>query len=279
MTAVGLVGLGTMGKKFTDRLVESDHSLVAFDIDGDALAYATERGAEAADSPADVARRAAVVLLSLPSNEAVEAAMESADGVLEGAGEGTVVVDTGTTRPALSERYRRECEAVGADFLEAPLTRAMGVTMMVGGDPDTYERVSDVLDAVAGQHRRIGDVGAGQSLKLMKQIIGAGYDAACAEAVEFGRDVGVDPRLLNDYLEMGVNERFFEDGGTFEEGGTGSLALRSKDLYCAVDYAHENRTAVPLTKLVAEAHKRADRASADPQHHEGIVRYWRELNR
>lgn len=276
---VGLVGCGTMGTKFLDRL-RGDFPVTAFDLDEEKLAAAAERGADPADSPAEVGRAADVTLLSLPSNEAVEAAATATDGVLAGVDEGDIVVDTGTTRVALSRRLAAACADAGAAFLEAPLTRAMGIAMMVGGDADTYERAEPVLDCVASDHRRIGGIGQGQTLKLMKQIVGAGYDAACAEAVEFGRATGVDPELLNDFLEMGVSERLFaEDQVIEDEGGVGAMGLRYKDLTNALDLAAEAEAAVPVTNAAAEAHKRGVRATDDrPRYHEGIVRYWRDLN-
>lgn len=269
-----------MGERYLGRLIDSEHEVTVHDVDREKVDAAVEAGAQAASSSAEATHAVEHVVLAVPTHDAVEAVMEGEDGVLAALEADQVVVDTGTFRPRFCRRYARRCRQIGADYLDAPVTRSGDITAMVGGALESYEAAEPVLSTIAGRHRRVGDVGSGQILKLMRQIIGAGYDAACAEAVELGRDVGVEPELLNDFLDMEVNELFFGDDFAIEhEGGVGAMTLRSKDLACAVDAAADSGTALPITEAASEAHRTAVRyGHDDPEYHEAIVRYWRLLN-
>lgn len=282
MKQIGLVGVGFVGKLFVDALREADRPLTAYDADDAQTAYARERGATAAASPADVAREADVVLLSLPGRGEVADVMEGDDGLLGALSEGQVVVDTTTTGPETAERYAAACADRGAGFLTAPLTRSApreGVMMMVGGDADTYRDVADTLDRISDDHTRIGDPGDAQTFKLMLQLRYAGHRAVDAEIVEFGRDNGVDPRLLNEFLGMDVWERYFDGDFAPDIEGLGGLAIWHKDIGYALDVARENDTATPLSGDVHEAYKAAVRAAGpDEGHAAAVVRYWRRLN-
>lgn len=281
--AVGLVGVGTVGQLFADALVESDYSLVAYDVEESKSAYVEARGGGVAESLAELANSADVVLLSLPSLAALEAVLEGADGLLEHLGPGQYVIHTGTMRPDVEERYWEQCRERGVGYLDGPVTRTDGgqgrsVAMMVGGERADYEACAGVLSTVTSTHRLVGSAGKGQVLKLAKQIVGAGYDAAEAEAIEFARRLGIDPELLNDFLGMGIDEEFF--GSAFGGGdtGVGQLALRRKDLRFALDAADLNDVAVPVTNLSHESHKVATREDDGTWLHEGVIRYWRVLN-
>jgi 2-hydroxy-3-oxopropionate reductase len=281
--AVGLVGVGTVGRLFADALVAHDYSLTAYDVDESRARYVEGRGGRVAASLAAVAAAADAVVLSLPSLAALEDVMDGPDGLLAHLEAGRYVVHTGTMRPDVEVRYWERCRERGVGYLDGPVTRIEGgqggsVAMMVGGERADYEACSDLLSAMTSAHTLVGPAGKGQVLKLAKQIVGAGYDAAEAEAIEFARELGVEPELLNDVLDMGIDPEFF--GSTFEgsESGVGQLRLRRKDLRFALDAADPNDVAVPLTNLTHEAHKAATLRGDGTWLHEGVVTYWRVLN-
>lgn len=281
--AVGLVGVGTVGRLFTDALVPHDYSLTAYDVDPSRAAYVEKRGGRVAASLADVATSADAVVLSLPSLAALEGVMDGPDGLLEHLDAGRYVIHTGTMRPDVEVRYWERCRERGVGYLDGPVTRTDGgqggsVAMMVGGERADYEACSELLSAMTSAHTLVGPAGKGQVLKLAKQIVGAGYDAAEAEAVEFARGLGLDPELLNDVLDMGIDPELFGSAFGGSESGTGQLALRRKDLRFALDAADLHDVAVPVTNLSHEAHKAASLRDDGTWLHEGVVTYWRALN-
>lgn len=281
MHRIGLIGVGFVGKLFTDSLRDADYPLTVHDVDESKTEYAVERGAEAGESSADVAERSDVVVLALPGREEVASVMEE-DGVLRALDAGQIVIDTTTTGPETAARYESRCAERDVGFLSAPLTRSApneGVHMMVGGNEREYEEATDLFDCLSAAHRRIGDAAAAQTFKLMLQLRYAGHRAIDAEIVEFGRDNGVDPRLLNEFLGMDVWEEYFGDEFEQEIEGMGGRRIWQKDIGYAVDLARRTDTAIPLSSDVHEAYKATARsAGADQGHAAAIVEHWRRLN-
>ncbi|MFB6135247.1 MAG: NAD(P)-dependent oxidoreductase [Halobacteriaceae archaeon] len=281
MRHVGLIGVGFIGKLFVDDLTEAGYPLTVHDIDESAVEYATERGATAGGGPAAVAEAADVLLLALPGHPEVRSVLAE-EGAVDALDAGDLVVDTTTVGPRAAEEFEALCADRGVDYLAAPLTRAAptpGVHLMVGGDEAVYERAGEFLDDVSTARTRIGDVYQAQSFKLMIQMRYAGQMALDAEVVEFGRDRGVDPEVMNEFLGMDVDERYFS--GDFSQGieGLGGLRIWHKDLGYALDLSRETNTALPLTSEVHEAYKDTLRnLDPDEGHAATLIRHWMRLN-
>ncbi|QLH78894.1 NAD(P)-dependent oxidoreductase [Halosimplex rubrum] len=282
MPTVGVVGVGYIGKRFLDRLADTEYDTVAYDVDESQVAAATERGATAADSPADLTRRSEFVVLALPGTPEVEAVMESDDGVLGALSTGQTVVDATTTRPDTSRDCERWCESRDAAFVEAPITRAAprdGAHMMVGGTEAAYESARDLIAVLSDDHLHVGAAGTATVLKLALQMRYAGRNALDAEIVEFTRDNGVDPAHLRDFFGMDVSERLLDR--EFAQGieGLGGLAIWHKDIGYARDVARETGTALPINAAVHEAYKATvRRAGPEEGHAATLLRYWELLN-
>jgi len=275
MQRIGLIGLGNIGRFYAERLLEAGYPLTVLDLDPERVEYAVKLGAKAAASPAAVSEDSDVVILSLPGSAAVEQVMEGEAGILSRLRPGHVIVDTGTSRPETDSRYARLCAEKGAGFLDAPLTwRRQGQIIMVGGDPEHFERVREVLECLSYKLKHVGGVGEGQVLKLINQAVLAGRLAVYAESVELDKKHGVDPRLLREFLEFDVTEELFGD----DFHGGGQLALHYKDLGYLLDVAHESGANIPITSLVHEVFKTTKLYGDADWRQVGIATYWRRLN-
>jgi 3-hydroxyisobutyrate dehydrogenase-like beta-hydroxyacid dehydrogenase len=214
-TVVGVVGLGNIGGRVA-RVLLNSFEVVVFDLDPDAVDGVAAAGATACGSAAAVGRRADVVLLSLPGDDALDAATTGDDGVVAGLGPGDVLVDTSTVSPEASARAARATREAGADFLDAPVSGGARnaetgeLTVLVGGDADVLDRVRPVLDAVARTVHRVGPAGTGVTLKLVNNYVFALNQVALAEGLTMARAAGVD------------DETFAE---TVAESSGGSYAL------------------------------------------------------
>lgn len=279
---IGIIGIGVIGKLFVDRVEETEHSAVVYDIDPSQMEYGVDRGAHPAEHPADLTNRSDVVVMALPGTPEVELTMEDDEGVLEELSDDQLVIDVTTTLPETSIKYENRCADRGAEFIEAPITGAAprdGWHMMIGGTEESYEAARDVLNILCDDYVRIGDVGQAQKFKLGLQMRYAGHHAIDAEIVEFARDNGIDPELFNEFLEMGIWEQYFTED--FSQGieGLGSLAIWRKDIGYAQQVAHENNTALPLNSAVHDAYKAtARRVDDDEGHAATLLKYWKELN-
>lgn len=282
MTSVGLIGVGYIGKLFLDELRDADYDVTAFDIDESQVAYATERGASAAETPAEVGRQSDVILMAVPGSPEVEATMEGENGLLGALTADHLVIDVTTTLPETSIVCEEMCGDRGARFLEAPITGGSprdGYHMMVGGTESNYAAAEEILDVICADHVRIGEVGDATIFKLALQMRYAGHHAIDAEIVEFCRDNGVDPEPLNGFLEIGIWENYFTGDFSQDIEGLGGLAIWHKDIGYARQVARENETALPLAGVLHEAYKAtARRADEDEGHASALIKYWQALN-
>ncbi|QHS16683.1 NAD(P)-dependent oxidoreductase [haloarchaeon 3A1-DGR] len=282
MTTVGIIGVGYIGKLMLDALADTEHEVAVFDIDPDKVQHAVDEGATAADSPAEIGRTADVIMLAVPGTPEVEDVMEGEDGILGVLEEGQLVIDVSTTLPETSVRYEEKCAERDVRFIEAPITGGSprdGYHMMIGGSEENYDAASDVLDIVCADHERIGEIGKATIFKLGLQMRYAGHHAIDAEIVEFARDNDVDAELYNDFLEMGMLEKYFSEDFSQDIEGLGALSIWNKDIGYARDVAHENHTALPINGVVHEAYKASvRRADEDEGHAATLIKYWKLLN-
>lgn len=282
MREIGLIGVGDIGKRFFESLGEAGHSVTVYDTDESQVAYAVERGADGADSPAEVGRASDAVFMALPGTPEVEATMGGDDGLLSALDPGDLVVDSTTTKVGTAVEYERACEERGVDWVTAPLTRAApveGIHMMVGGSDGSYEAAEELIETVSARHIRLGDVERALRFKYMLQIRYASHLAVDAEIVAFAGESRVDPRPLNEFLGMDVSERLFEGDHHQDVEGLGGLAIWDKDLGYALDVAREDDIAMPLTSTVHETYKHGHRvATGEEGDATTIARYWEALN-
>lgn len=208
---IGYVGIGLMGLPMAKRLLSLGHAVRAYDIAPQRLAEAREAGAAAAASPADAARDAELVLLNLPTPEAVEAAVFGDSGVAAALRPPQLLIDFSTIKVAQCKAFaRRLRDTTGAAWIDAPVSGgppASGsgtLTVMAGGETADVERARPLFADVAGRFTHMGPSGSGLAAKMLNQlIVGAGH-AVMAEAVVLAEAAGLDPARLPECLAGGL---------------------------------------------------------------------------
>src|ERR1700687_4018421 len=165
---VGFIGLGHMGQHMARHVAEAGHHVAAFDLRPEAVAELTRTpGARRAASVAGAAQGAEVVFTSLPGPPEVEAVATSPDGLLESMRSGAVYVDLSSNSPALVRRLSAAFAERGIAMLDAPVAggvegaRAATLSVMVGGDRSTFDRVQSVLKAIGTKVFYCGPSGNG----------------------------------------------------------------------------------------------------------------------
>jgi 2-hydroxy-3-oxopropionate reductase len=265
VTAVGVVGLGVMGRPIALRLLAAGHALTVFDLDTAAVAAVTEAGAQAASSSSAVAAASDVVLASLPHAAAVEDAFLGREGLLAGARPGTLLIDLSTVDPALARLIAERCAAREVSFLDAPVSggeigaQEGSLAIMAGGEADDVERARAVLGAIGSRVVHVGPHGTGQIVKACNQIVVALTYAALGEALVLGSKSGVDPALILDVLSGGlaanrIMEVKRESLLAHDFRPAGPVDMTYKDLKIALAAADEARVPLPFTALVQQAY-------------------------
>lgn len=207
---IGYVGIGLMGLPMVKRLLSLGYAVRACDIDRDRTAAAVAAGAEPAGSPAAAAGEADLVLLNLPTTDAVEQAVFGDGGVAGALRQPQLVVDFSTIKVDKCKAFaRRVRESSGCGWIDAPVSggppasAAGTLTIMAGGEPADVERARPLFADVAGRFTHMGPSGAGMGAKMLNQlIVGCGH-AVMAEAVILAEAAGIDAARLPECLAGG----------------------------------------------------------------------------
>jgi 3-hydroxyisobutyrate dehydrogenase-like beta-hydroxyacid dehydrogenase len=193
---VGVVGLGNIGGRIADVLVDS-YDVAVFDIDPARTEALEEQGATVAASAEAVGERSDVVLLSLPSDGALQAAALGEDGAVEGMTSGDVLIDTSTVSPSTSGRVADACEEVGVGFLDAPVSGGARnaekgtLTILVGGPADTLATARPVLETIGETIHHVGPTGAGVTLKVVNNYMLGLNQLILCEGLAMARAAGI----------------------------------------------------------------------------------------
>lgn len=198
MRAVGVVGVGRMGAAMAERLRET-YEVIGYDV-----RLGLDVGVPMASTPAALAERCDVVLLSLPSPRETRGLFE--DGGFRRAFEAgdAVAVDTSTSDPASIRALAGELGAAGTRLIDAPVLgrpdRCGAWTLPVGGDARALERARPVLERLATRVERVGDLGSGHTVKLLNNLMFAAINVVTAEAIAACDALGIDPARFVDLV-------------------------------------------------------------------------------
>lgn len=208
--AVGMIGLGLMGQGFVKRLVAQGFETFGFDVVGAKVEAAVAGGAKATASPAEMAGKADVILISVTTSKDVAAVIEGPDGILSApTPRCMVVVDHSTTEIPVTQRLAALLAAKGQPLLvDAPVSggppsaEAGTLAIMAGGDAAAIDQIRPVME-VLGTFTHMGGSGAGQATKLVNQILVLNNFVVMAEALRMAEAYGVDAAKIPDALSGG----------------------------------------------------------------------------
>ena len=263
---IALIGAGAMGGAIGARLLATGTRLAVHDLDPVKVAALVAQGAAATASGAEAARGARAVILSLNAAHIVRAAVFGPGGVAEGAAPGTLVIDMSSIDPEATKALAADAAARGLRWVDSPLSggipkAATGeLTLMQGGAPEDVAAAQEILAGVAANQTRMGGPGAGQTTKLINQVLcGLGF-LAVAEATALAEAAGVDVAMIPQALRGGradsaILQEYMPRFAARDYRRTGRIDNMVKDLNGAADLARLTHTAMPLTALCAEVHR------------------------
>lgn len=264
--SIALLGAGAMGGAIGARLVATGTALSVFDPDPAKVAALVALGASAAPSAAAAAARSGAVILSLNAPRIVRAAIFGPGGVAEGARPGTLIIDMSSISPEATTALAAEAAERGLRWVDSPLSggipkAATGeLTLMQGGAEADVAEAQKILARVAANQTRMGGPGAGQTTKLINQVLcGLGF-LAVAEATALAQAAGVDAAMIPRALQGGradsaILQEYMPRFAARDYRRTGRIDNMVKDLDGAADLARQTGTAMPLTSLCAEIHR------------------------
>lgn len=206
---VGLVGLGAMGSKYAESLLDAGLSVAVYDNRPEAMQPFAERDATLCSGPADVADRAETVLVSLPTPDVVREAVAGDGGVLDGKALRTFV-DTSTTGLEVARELAVAAERRGVDYLDAPVSGGVRgaekgtLSVFAAGKQEVFDGVSPLLAHFASTVLLVGtQPGHGQMAKVINNMLSAAAMAITSEALAVGMRAGLQPDALLEAVNSG----------------------------------------------------------------------------
>src|SRR5467141_2090022 len=203
---LGFIGLGNMGSRIANRLLNHGYQLTVYDVDPAKTQVIAAQGAAVAENIRELARTADVVLSCLTNDEAVRSVYTEPEGIFAGARSGTVVLEMSTISPESSRELHKLGARRGIEVMDVaisgstPAAEKGDLTLLVGGNRELFRAAEPIFQAVAKQYFLLGGSGSGTAMKLVvNTLLGVGMQAI-AEAVVLGEKAGLDREQLLDVL-------------------------------------------------------------------------------
>ncbi|MDE2006027.1 MAG: NAD(P)-dependent oxidoreductase [Rhodospirillales bacterium] len=264
--SVGFVGVGNMGWPMAACLARAGFPLQVNDSRREvANNFVQQVGGTAPDSLRALAAGSDVIVTILPTSAIVRAVLTGGDDNIQaGMKPGTGVVDMTSGVPSVPQELAQRVAELGGVLIDAPVSGGVPraktgqLAIMAGGDPAAIERAMPVLSAMGTQVLRCGDVGAGQAMKALNNLVSTGGFLMGIEALLIGQRFGLDPAVMVDVLNAatGMNNstqkkfKQFVLSRSFDAGFT--MGLLDKDISIAMQVARETATPAPVSALCKE---------------------------
>ncbi len=258
---VGFVGLGIMGRGMAANLLKAGFDVRVWNRTASRMDALVADGAEAGESPADVAANCDVTVVCVSDTPDVENVVLGENGILGAAKPGSLVIDCSTISPKVTKEIAALLAEKDVHMLDAPISggsegAANGtLSIMVGGDAAQFERAMPIFEAMGKTITHVGETGAGQTVKLVNQVLVVGNCLAMCEALMLAEAGGVDLQKAFDAVSKGaagswmftnrapqIIDRDWRPGFTID--------LQQKDLRLVLDAADEFGVPIPGTSLI-----------------------------
>ena len=287
---VGFIGLGIMGRGMARNIANAGFPLFVYNRTASRMAELADVGAKPTTSPADVARHCDIIITCVSDTPDVEAVITGPDGVIHGLKPGALVIDMSTISPQATVALAEQIRAHGGTMLDAPVSggsegAAKGtLSIMVGGDADDFNRAFPVFQAMGKNIVHVGAQGAGQTVKLVNQILVVGNALAMSEALLFAQAGGVDLQKALTAVSGGaagswmlsnrgpqILNRDWRPGFTID--------LQQKDLRLVLAAADEVGVPLPGTALIFQLYRTLQQAGLGHEGNHALVKALEQLAR
>jgi len=268
---IGFIGVGVMGEPMCRNLaLKVGDSVLAYDLDPAPLARLAADGVTAVDAPAKLCARTHTILLSLPDGDQVRRVCLGEQGLLAHTSAGQCVIDAGTSPPQLARELHEVFGAKDVAFADAPVARTRQaaidgtLSIMVGADDDVFARIRPVLATMASDITHCGRAGAGQTVKILNNMVLFQNCAAIAEALAIARRTGLDEELFLQTVAKSSGDSFALRNHALKAmlprdypEGAFSVRYALKDLAYALDLAAAESVTAKGGELARERFEQA----------------------
>ena len=289
MVKIGLVGTGMLGEAVGLHLLESGHSLTAYNRTKSKTANLEKNGATIADTPKNVAESSELVITCVKDDDAVGQILFGQDGIVAGKHEGLTVVEMSTINPNNAIQNSKRLSAEGISSLEIPVMGGPNVAihgqlvLMASGDKDVFEAYKEVFDVIANKTFFLGKSGSAHSIKLAMNLQISLLALALSEGITLTKKAGFDPEkflevLNSTYFKTGMSENKAYKMIKDEFEPTFTLKNLKKDLDIITAAAKDFGAILPIAERANEIYNDALDAGFGEIDYTGILAYIKKLS-
>lgn len=283
---VGLVGLGVIGSRVGEKLADSGSLHLVYNrTQAKAIAFGKARGVGVSQSAQELVRESDVVFTVLSDDEAVSSFFGGISGVQV---QGKTFLDMSTIGPSTSVAIASDIKRRAASMLDVPVVGSANMVerkeavLMVGGEDADFERMKPLLSQIANVVLHIGPNGAGLSLKLVHNLVLASYVVSLGEAVNFGLNGGLDPKMI-EYLLVSLSSIKSPNSALKVPKILGSdyamqfsLKHMIKDLNIIEAEARQRHSAIPMGSLALQLYRRAEKRGLAEKDFSAVAELFKE---
>ncbi|HUA22395.1 MAG TPA: NAD(P)-dependent oxidoreductase [Bryobacteraceae bacterium] len=263
MANLGFVGLGVMGGRMVNRLLDKGHTVTGYNRTRSKAQWLIDRGMQFADSPRAVAAAADVTLSMVTNSAALEEVANGPDGMLAGLSGGKILVDMSTVSPELSKALAAKAREKGADMLDAPVSGSVitleqgKLAVMVGGRAESFERVKPLLLDLGPKVTHVGENGLALVMKIATNLSLAVQMLAFSEAVLLAEKNGILRETAVDVLtHSAIASPMVQYRGPFvlkmPEEAWFNVNMMQKDMLLALELGRKVDVPLPTTAIANE---------------------------
>jgi 3-hydroxyisobutyrate dehydrogenase len=207
---IGFIGLGIMGRGMSHNLLKAGFEVGVWNRTAARVEALVEAGATTAASPSELAAQSDIIITCVSDTPDVQAVILGDEGVIHGVRPGSLVIDMSTISPQATREIAAALNQKGAHMLDAPISggsegAANGtLSIMVGGEADQFERAMPAFQAMGKAITHVGDTAAGQTVKLVNQILVVVTMLGVSEALLFAQAGGLDLQKTLDAVSQGA---------------------------------------------------------------------------
>jgi 3-hydroxyisobutyrate dehydrogenase-like beta-hydroxyacid dehydrogenase len=285
--AVGLIGLGLMGRPMGMNLLKAGYTLTVWNRTASRAEELVAAGAKLAKSPQELAAASDFLLTMVSDPPALEEVLWGSNGAMQALKRGSIYADSSTISPVLARRIATACSERGVRFLDAPVTggdwgaKKGELVFMIGGDAEALKEAEPVFGVMGKRWFHLGPNGAGQTIKLAMNMILALQVGALAEALALTTRAGIPGEKLVEVMQSsmarsGVLDIKAPNLLKGEYVPSFPLRLMHKDLGLALDLANQLGVALPTTAAAREIYNFVKGAAKEDLDYSAVMKFWKK---
>jgi len=286
---VGFIGIGVMGKPMAKNIIGAGYTLFVNDVNEAAVQELVTEGAKRVQSPRELAQEVDVAITMLPNGAIVEQVLLGEQGIFAGAKPGFTIIDMSSVAPTFTRKMAKLAFEQQINYIDAPVSGGVKgaiegtLTIMVGGEKELVERFQSLLEVMGKKIYHVGEVGAGDAVKIVNNLLLGVNMAAAAEAFVLGTKLGLDPKVLLEIISVSSGNSYalaakmpnFVFKGQFEAGF--AIDLQYKDLELAIQTAKEAKVPMILTNVAQQVFEQARAAGLGREDISAVIKPLEDL--